>query len=93
MTTTPPALDDLQVEIEHNGDALTLEIEITRWPTKGGLECPGDEPEWRASAVTGGPDDHWFKVMALAALLPKIAEEHEDKIHTAVCEHCTEVGR
>lgn len=83
-------LDTIEVTVEHGGEELTLDVEITQWATKGGHEDPPEGAHWRATAVIIGPDDHWFKGLALDALLPKIAGKHHDAINDQVQEHCAE---
>lgn len=42
-------LDTIEVTVEHGGEELTLDVEITQWATKGGHEDPPEGAEWRVN--------------------------------------------
>lgn len=69
-------LDTIEVTVEHGGEELTLDVEITAWPTRATLDYPGDPVHWQC--VTPGFEEVWLN----AAL--------EDAINDQVQEHCAE---
>ena len=68
-------LDTIEVTVEHDGEVLTLDVEITAWATKGGHEDPPEGAHWRAAK--GVPD-------ALKAVL------FFDAINDQVQDYCAE---
>lgn len=42
-------LDTIEVTVEHGVEELTLDVEITAWPTRATHDHPGDPAEWRVS--------------------------------------------
>lgn len=41
-------LDTIEVTVEHGGEELTLDVEITRWATRATHTHPPEGAEWRA---------------------------------------------
>jgi len=72
------ALDSIEVTVDHGAEVLTLDVEITAWPTRATLEHPGDPAEWRC--VTEGLEEVWRD--------PWLTKKLEAAINDQVQEHC-----
>lgn len=80
-------LDTIEVTVEHGGEELTLDVEITAWPTRATLEHPGDPGEWRWNWWNGS--DKAF-CTALGTSPETFEARHTEVINDQVQEHCAE---
>jgi hypothetical protein len=67
-------LDTIEVTVEHGGEELTLDVEITRWATRATHTHPPEGAEWRAPSM----EEVWLNA------------ELEGAINDQVQAHCAE---
>ena len=75
-------LDTIEVTVEHGGEVLTLDVEITAWPTKGGHEDPPEGAVWRAE---NGPAFQGYLLARLSAY-----DAITEQVQAQVNEYCAE---
>jgi hypothetical protein len=83
-------LDTIEVEIEHehDGEVLTLDVEITAWSTRKTHSHPGDLAEWQLVCPANG---HPLKTMELLVEMGFWAANNT--INDQVQAHCAEHAR